>query len=90
MMNTDLIWNWFGLSYSSHLVLPRALLCDLPGELQEKFMEVLNYIEDNYRTEDMPSDYMVRAKRDGKFISDPFTQYRHFDMGPWRREKQDE
>lgn len=81
----SLIWDWFGLSYSSHMVLPRAVLCDLPEKLQIKFMEILDYIEETYKTEDMPSEYMVRAKNGNKFITDPFTSYRHFDMTPWKR-----
>jgi hypothetical protein len=84
MKFTDL-WHWFGLSYSSYLVLPRVIVCDLPKEQQDKLLEVLEYIEENYKTDEMPGQYMVRAKDGGKFIKDPVGSYRHVDASKFRR-----
>lgn len=39
------IHEWFGLSYSNYLVLPRTLLQSMPTEWQERFVACLDEIE---------------------------------------------
>lgn len=74
------VWNWFGLSYSAYLVAPRAVLCAMPQEWQERFVGLLKELDETLDWEDSGADYTVQ-KRDerGRFISDEFANYRRFD-----------
>lgn len=80
----DKIHNWFGLTYCSYKVLPRLILDDLPEEMQDKFLEVMQYIEDNYDNTTWISNYWVRARVDGKFGKDPLSNYRHGNAKQYR------
>ena len=70
------IHNWFGLSYASHLVLPRSVLQSMPLEWQEKFVEMIKEISKELEVEDMP-EYRVNAidSTTKKFLKDHYAQY---------------
>ncbi len=71
------IHNWFGLTYSSYLVLPRLMLESMPAEWQKKFVELLDEMEETLEVdENYSSEYSVQYKVDGKFASDPYRDYR--------------
>lgn len=42
MAASEKLQQWFGLSYSSFLVLPRVLMNDMPQEWQDKMSELLD------------------------------------------------
>lgn len=81
----DKIHKWFGVTHASYKVLPRLVLDDLPEHIQDKFLEVMEYIENNYDNSTWVSDYGVRAKDShGKFCTDPLSNYRRGDISKYR------
>lgn len=76
-MNID---EWFGLTYSNYLVIPRLMLESMPLEWQEKFVELLNEADDRLVIDhpDYTNDYLVKLRgKNGRFIADPYKNYRH-------------
>ncbi len=72
------IHGWFGLTYSSYLVLPRALLQEMPTEWQRRFVDSIEEIRDYFDCGEVEDDYMVKLRdKDGRFKTDPLGQYRH-------------
>ncbi|KAF0235099.1 MAG: hypothetical protein FD177_258 [Desulfovibrionaceae bacterium] len=74
------ISTFFGLTYSSYLVLPRLLLENIPAQLQHEFVELMDRIE---AVHPMPG-FSYRVTRinpvTGKFMPDPFSGYRRGDI----------
>jgi hypothetical protein len=75
------VWDYFGLTYSSYLVLPRRMLCSLPRSWQARFVALLEEAEAMLPEEAQGGDYMVRRRERGRFVSDPNIPYRH--AAPW-------
>lgn len=71
------VWEFFGLSYSAYLVIPRVVLCSMPLDWQEKFVALLNEAEELLPEEAQNHEYLVRKRVRGKFVHDPFSDYRH-------------
>jgi hypothetical protein len=67
---------WFGLSYSSYLVIPRLALEHMPHDWQRRMIDLLNEASDKHGLQ-TPSDYEVyrRSKR-GHWCGDPWRHYR--------------
>ena len=81
-MNTpgrDALWQMFGLSYASWLVMPRALMHEMPDEWQAKMAALMQEYSDQYPN--VPDlSYTVTIKQDGKFAPMPdWVAYRHPD-----------
>lgn len=73
------IHTWFGLTYSSYLVVPRTVMEQMPLDWQEKMTELLEFA-DEYFVPSLPSvTYRVTAidTNTGKFIKDPLANYRY-------------
>ena len=86
-MNSPM-WDWFELSYSSYLVLPRSLLCGMDEEWQTKMIELLEQMRENYDTSQIEDGYHVTLRGSGgKFKKDPLCNYRHPPELPYRTEK---
>jgi len=81
----DQVHNWFGLSYASYLVLPRAILQHMPDEWQTRLVQLLGELEDVVDFND--NDAVNLRDKKGKFIKDPLSQYRRFpkDKVPWKK-----
>jgi hypothetical protein len=77
IIECDPIWDYFGLSYSAYLVLPRVALCSMPLEWQKKFVTLMEEAEKLLPDEAQNGEYWVRKKIGNKFVTDPFTNYRH-------------
>jgi hypothetical protein len=75
------IWDWFGLSYSSYVVLPRRALCSLPIEWQERFVALMDEAQSLLPPEATEGEYMVRKRIGGRFVADPNVPYKH--ASPW-------
>jgi hypothetical protein len=72
----DYIHVFFGLTYSSYLVLPRSILQSMPIKWQKKFVDMLVDLEAaTCNITDMPSHYTVLAKDGNKFTKDPYRDY---------------
>lgn len=75
------VHDWFGLSYSSYLCLPRSLMQEMSPAWQHQMVALLEQMH-----EEFPEEYSSYAvfKRDldsGRFVSDPLRKYRHPDQG---------
>ncbi len=86
----DLIHIDFSLTRAAYNVIPRLVLDDLPEEMQQKFLEVLEFIRDHYNTDTWIDDYMVRGRADGKFVTDPLRDYRYGNIWQYRKDKPNE
>ncbi len=77
VINCDAVHLWFNLTYASYLVLPRSMLQSMPNDWQEKFVVLLEKLQDAYSEHpEQPYSYMVRAKdSNGKFMKDFFQDY---------------
>ncbi len=68
------IHEWFGLSYSSYLVLPRSILQSMPDEWQKQFVALLDEAESLYGGYNMQYTVMARDNS-GRFVKDPLRDY---------------
>jgi hypothetical protein len=69
---------WFGLSYSSYLVLPRLMLESMPRRWQLKMIALINQVPKTLNIADeYTSQYTVCYKVKRKFAKDPYRDYRH-------------
>lgn len=55
------VHDWFGLSYSNYLVLPRTLMQSMPTEWQQHMVACLNELQDAYSHLPQPGVYKVEA-----------------------------
>lgn len=65
---------WFGLTYSSYLVLSRSILQSMPIEWQDKFVALLDEARESFGHLTEPQ-YRVLAMKGGRFIQDPIPNY---------------
>jgi hypothetical protein len=83
------MWDWFGLTRASYLVLPRTLLCGMPEEWQEKFANMLDEMREVYDCSQIQDNYTVQLRgENNRFISDPLRNYRHPPELPYRNDKE--
>ncbi len=76
------LWDWFGLSYSSFLVLPRSLMHEMPEQWQEKMAELLHEYDETFDTSGVCQQVIVCAKNEeNRFMHLPqwLLNYRHPD-----------
>ena len=77
-MSDGKIHEWFGLSYASYLVLPRSILQSTPQEWQDKFVDLLEELEEmGFKCPEEGKTYSVNARDDktGRFTTDIFQEY---------------
>lgn len=67
------VHDWFGLTYAAYLVVPRLALQHMPVEWQQRFVALLNELNETVPT---PNSYTV-ARDDAD--PDPWADYRHGD-----------
>lgn len=77
--------DWFGLTYSGYLVFPRAILEALPPDLQNRMIAVIDEARELLDTTKISDNYSVKLRdQDGRYIVDPFANYRHPPAVPMR------
>lgn len=70
------IHDWFELSYSNYLVLPRSILQSAPVEWQRRFVTCLHELKSSVYHLDVNDNYTVLLKDgNGHFTSDPYSDY---------------
>lgn len=80
------MWDWFELSYSSYLVLPRSLLCGMPVEWQRRMVGLLEEMRGTYDGDALVNRYTVHARGPGnRYVMDPWREYRHPPPLPYRK-----
>ncbi|NQD37442.1 hypothetical protein HPT27_10415 [Permianibacter sp. IMCC34836] len=77
--SSEPMWDWFGLSYSAYLVLPRVLLCGMPIAWQRTFVALLEQATETYDSDKINDNYTVLLRdENNRFVKDPYRHYRHF------------
>jgi len=72
------IHDWFSLTYSSYLILPRSILQAMPQDWQRKVLRLIEEVEDTLEYEGSDYEYMVKRRiGNGQFSSDPLANYRY-------------
>ncbi len=78
LMNTvtDPIHLWFELSYAEYLTVPRSVLQSMPQQWQEKFVALLEELDETIDWRPPSGRYWVRLKdKNGKYVADPLRDY---------------
>ena len=71
------IHNWFQLTYSSYLILPRLILQAMPEEWQQKLVDLLEEVQEVIEfPDDYTASYSIQYRVNGKIASDPYRDYR--------------
>lgn len=74
--DNDPIHSFFGLTYAKYLTLPRSILQSMHEEWQKDFVKLLEILDITCINMDIETpDYTVLARKDGKFIKDPYKDY---------------
>jgi hypothetical protein len=71
------VWNYFCLTYSAYLVLPRVSLCSMPLGWQRRFVALMKQAEQMLPDELQGGEYAVQKRVKGRFVKDPLCDYRH-------------
>lgn len=72
------VHRWFSLSYCSYVVWPRSVMQSMPLEWQKKFVKLAEEIDGEcFKYGIGTPDYQVLSKSNGKFVTDPYKNYRH-------------
>jgi hypothetical protein len=84
---TGPVWDFFGLSYSSYLVVQRAVLQAMPIAWQQRFCELMREVAAAIALEELPGSFWVRARQGRRFVSDPWSNYRRPPAVPMRGDR---
>lgn len=72
------IHNMFGLTYASYFVAHRSVLQAMPREWQERFVALMNELEEIVDISQIPQSFTVQTREgNGRFVKDPFCDYRY-------------
>ena len=70
------IHDWFGLTYSAYLVLPRVLLQSMPNHWQRLFVRLIREMQEAFENVEQADIYEVRCRdENGRFAADPLPGY---------------
>ena len=76
------ITNYFGLSYTSWLVMPRVLLEEMPIKWQEKMTKILDEFDEVFDRDKLWKDgypfIRMKSHDTGKFVSLQLTKLPHY------------
>lgn len=73
---TELIHDWFELTYAQYLTIPRSILQSMPDGWQKKFVALLNELDDTFDWRPKDGRYWVRLKDgEGRYCHDPLMDY---------------
>jgi hypothetical protein len=74
------IHDWFELTYAQYLTVPRSILEAMPEGWQDRFVALLEELDDTFDWRPEAGRYWCRLKDgDGRFVHDPFMEYRRPD-----------
>ncbi len=72
------IWDWFSLSYSQYLTVPRSIMEAMPHEWQVTMAALLDELDATYEWRPDEGRYWCTLRdANGRFVKDPLQQYRH-------------
>lgn len=77
IIENEPIHNFFGLSYSNYLVLPRSVLQSMPIKWQEDFVKLIEQIPETIDEDFEPEGgyTVLTLDKNKKFISNPYSNY---------------
>lgn len=77
----DALWQWFGLSYASFLVLPRVLMHEMPDDWQRRMAELLAEYDAAFPFLEAPAyrPHVTLRDNSNRFVTTPdwLVNYRH-------------
>jgi hypothetical protein len=77
---------WFGLTYSSYLVLQRSLIQEMPIEWQARLRDLLDEMEETFDSVQILGAFRVNAVDEkGRFVKDPLLDYRRGPSPPRKK-----
>lgn len=77
MLSDRAVHEWFSLTYSSYLVLPRLWLESMPPKWQRDFVKLISQIPLTLDIDpEYTADYTVNYKVNNKFAHDKYKNYR--------------
>lgn len=90
-ISDEAIHEWFALTYSNYLVMPRSVLQSMPAEWQRQFVGLLNDLTDRCEAAgiEMQPSYWVRARQGTRFVDDPLADYSRGRRNVFREAKAD-
>ena len=72
----EAIHYWFELSYAQYLTIPRSVLQSMPNEWQQKFVDLLEDLDDTIDWRPKEGRYWVKLKDgNGRYVHDPLMDY---------------
>lgn len=76
-LEPDAVHSWFGLSYSSYLVLQRSIMQSMDDEWQNKMVALLDEAHDKFNDKIPDQIYLVSAQNatTKKYETDPLKDY---------------
>lgn len=74
------VWNWFSLSYAQYLTVPRSVLCSMPEDWQQRFVDLMDDLDEEIDWRPKDGQYWVELRsRNGRYARDPLMEYRRPD-----------
>lgn len=74
--DSELIHEWFELSYAQYLTVPRSALQSMPNEWQARFVKCLNELDELIDWRPRSGRYWVELRNEnGRFAADPLMDY---------------
>jgi len=73
---TNAIHNWFELSYTQYLTIPRTALQSMPDGWQRRFVKCLEELDESIDWRPESGRYWVQLKdHRGRYVNDPLMDY---------------
>lgn len=70
------IHDWFELTYAQYLTIPRSVLQSMPAEWQDKFVRLLDQLDNTIDWRPNKGRYWVMLKDGkGRYLHDPLMDY---------------
>ena len=70
------IHEWFELTYAQYLTIPRSVLRSMPGDWQEKFVMLMDQLDEEVDWRPRDGRYWVALKDGrGRYVRDPLMNY---------------
>lgn len=79
MFNSQEMEEWWGLSRSQYITIPRSVIQEMPKKWQDKFALMLNDLDFTFDWRPRGATYwcMLRNDQTGRFENDILCNYRH-------------
>jgi hypothetical protein len=88
VIDTNVVDQFFSLSYASFLVIPRVVMQSMPREWQQKIVDLIHDMEETFDFSDVSDNYFVQQRNENGTLRNPdLGQYRHANVEHLRIKK---